>query len=401
MTTCGMDGTAAEHVREAIPVIASYGDAMGVRAFAERRDLAHDLADTDFKNLTGLINKPWINMESAIDHPCQSLADWKTMDELGIPQNGKFVLSWGYHPKALPLAVSAANDARKAVDLLAVKGVDYVKVYTRMSPEQIRAVTDEAGTFGLKVTAHLGVTDAITAADMGVKAIEHMSGVPEAALKDNALTQAHRSGFFNGWTAFEKAWARVDSATLARVADRLVEDKVTLVPTLVLHETFSRLDDPALAQSDVYKAVPDSEMAKWNVPGMIARAGWKPEDFVAFRASRANQDLFVRLFRAAGGRVVAGSDAANQMLVPGASLIREIELLVQVGFTPADALLSATRDAAALLNADSLGALVQGRKADLIVLSRDPTVDIANLRTVEQVMVRGHLMSADSLRRHW
>ena len=185
------------------------------------------------------------------------------------------------------------------------------------------------------------------------------------------------------------------------VADRLVEDKVTLVPTLVLHETFSRLDDPALAQSDVYKAVPDSEMAKWNVPGMIARAGWKPEDFAAFRASRANQDLFVRLFRAAGGRVVAGSDAANQMLVPGASLIREIELLVQVGFTPADALLSATRDAAALLNADSLGALVQGRKADLIVLSRDPTVDIANLRTVEQVMVRGHLMSADSLRRHW
>ena len=78
-----MDGQAAEHVREAIPVIASYGDAMGVRAFADRRDLAHDLADTDFKNLTGLIDKPWINMESAIDHPCQSLADWKTMDELG------------------------------------------------------------------------------------------------------------------------------------------------------------------------------------------------------------------------------------------------------------------------------------------------------------------------------
>ena len=104
-----MDGTAAEHVREAIPVIASYGDAMGVRAFAERRDLAHDLADTDFKNLTGLINKPWINMESAIDHPCQSLADWKTMDDLGVPEHGKFVLSWGYHPKALPLAVSAAT----------------------------------------------------------------------------------------------------------------------------------------------------------------------------------------------------------------------------------------------------------------------------------------------------
>ena len=104
-----MDGAAAEHVREAIPVIASYGDAIGVRAFAERRDLKHDLADTDFKNLTSLIDKPWINMESAIDHPCQSLADWKTMDDLKVPPNAKFVLSWAYHPRALPLAVPAAT----------------------------------------------------------------------------------------------------------------------------------------------------------------------------------------------------------------------------------------------------------------------------------------------------
>jgi len=116
-----MDGTAAEHVREAIPVIASYGDAMGVRAFAERRDLAHDLADTDFKGLTSLIDKPWINMESAIDHPCQSLADWKTMDELGVPDNGKFVLSWGYHPRALPLAVSAAT-----IHMAAKRGMNIV-----------------------------------------------------------------------------------------------------------------------------------------------------------------------------------------------------------------------------------------------------------------------------------
>jgi N-acetylornithine carbamoyltransferase len=105
-----MDGAAAEHIREAIPVIASYGDAMGVRAFAERRDLNHDLADTDFKGYTSLItDKPWINMESAIDHPCQSLADWKTLDDLEVPQNAKIVISWAYHPRALPLAVSAAT----------------------------------------------------------------------------------------------------------------------------------------------------------------------------------------------------------------------------------------------------------------------------------------------------
>jgi N-acetylornithine carbamoyltransferase len=117
-----MDGSAAEHVREAIPVIASYGDAMGVRAFAERRDLANDVADKDFRALTSLIDKPWINMESAIDHPCQSLADWKTMDDLGIPANkGKFVLSWAYHPKPLPLAVPSAT-----IHMAAKRGMDVV-----------------------------------------------------------------------------------------------------------------------------------------------------------------------------------------------------------------------------------------------------------------------------------
>lgn len=115
-----MDGTAAEHIREAVPVIASYGDAIGIRAFAERRDLAVDLAETEFAALTGLIDKPWINMESAMNHPCQSLADWKTMDDLEIPQGGgKFVLSWAYHPKALPLAVPSAT-----VHMAAMRGMD-------------------------------------------------------------------------------------------------------------------------------------------------------------------------------------------------------------------------------------------------------------------------------------
>jgi len=118
-----MDGAAAEHVREAVPVIASYGDAIGIRAFAKRESLANDLADREFHELVSLVgDKPWINMESAINHPCQSLADWKTMDELGIPaQGGRFVLSWAYHPKPLPLAVPAAT-----VHMAAMRGMDVV-----------------------------------------------------------------------------------------------------------------------------------------------------------------------------------------------------------------------------------------------------------------------------------
>lgn len=105
-----MDGTAAEHIREAVPVIASYGDAIGIRAFAERKNIEYDLAENEFRSLIELIETPYINMESALGHPCQNLADWKTLDDFDIPANGgKFVLSWAYHPKALPLAVPAST----------------------------------------------------------------------------------------------------------------------------------------------------------------------------------------------------------------------------------------------------------------------------------------------------
>jgi N-acetylornithine carbamoyltransferase len=115
-----MDGIAAEHIREAVPVIASYGDAIGIRAFADRKNIEADMQETEFTSLTDLIDTPYINMESAMNHPCQSLADWKTMDDMNIPANGgKIVLSWAYHPKALPLAVPAST-----LHMAAKRGMD-------------------------------------------------------------------------------------------------------------------------------------------------------------------------------------------------------------------------------------------------------------------------------------
>ncbi len=116
-----MGGGAAEHVREAIPVLSSYCDALGVRSFAEGKDLAADLAETQFLAMAGLCDKPFVNMESAVNHPCQALADWKTMDDIKVPRTGKFVLSWVYHPRALPLAVPAAT-----VHMAAQRGMEVV-----------------------------------------------------------------------------------------------------------------------------------------------------------------------------------------------------------------------------------------------------------------------------------
>jgi N-acetylornithine carbamoyltransferase len=116
-----MKGAAAEHIREGIPVLASYCDALGVRAFAEGKNLDSDLGETLFGMIDALCDKPLINLESAMNHPCQALADWRTLDELKVPQRAKFVLSWVYHPKALPLAVPAAT-----VHMAAMRGMEVV-----------------------------------------------------------------------------------------------------------------------------------------------------------------------------------------------------------------------------------------------------------------------------------
>ncbi|RLA31747.1 MAG: N-acetylornithine carbamoyltransferase [Gammaproteobacteria bacterium] len=137
-----MDGVAAEHIREAVPVIASYGDAIGIRAFAERKDLQKDLDDVEYRSLIELIDTPYVNMESAATHPCQNLADWKTLDDLGIPANGgKFVLSWAFHPKALPLAVPAST-----LQMAAQRGMDVTVLRPEGFglPEQVMAKAKKA-----------------------------------------------------------------------------------------------------------------------------------------------------------------------------------------------------------------------------------------------------------------
>jgi imidazolonepropionase-like amidohydrolase len=299
------------------------------------------------------------------------------------------------------IGVDDASDARKAVDRLSVAGADFVKVYTRVDAPLLRAIVDEASTFNLRVSGHLGLTDAVTAATAGIGAIEHLSGVPEAARGASALYSAHYRGFWPGWTAFERGWIGLDSAALTRVAGELAGQQVILVPTLILHETFSRLDDTAVTAHPELVAVPKAEQERWNVRGMIERAGWTAADFTAFRQARPYQDRFVRLFRKAGGAIAAGTDASNQLLIPGFSQHREMELLVGAGFTPAEALSAATLAGAALLGADSLGAIAAGKVADLVILGADPLADIRNTRRVEQVMVRGRLMSVDSIKAGW
>jgi imidazolonepropionase-like amidohydrolase len=299
-------------------------------------------------------------------------------------------------------AVAGDEEARQAVGQRAVAGADFVKVYTKITPDLLRAIVDEAITLRLRVAAHLGRIDALTAARAGVVSLEHMSGVVAAAAPDATPYFRANGIFFAGVTMDEVGWGGLDSLSVARIARVLAATHVAIVPTLVEHETFANLDDPRLPVRLGMTDVPaDTANRVRGVAVLLRRSGWRAPEFAAFRRSRARQNQFVRAFRAAGGVIAAGTDAANPLLVPGASLHEELGLLVAAGLTPIDAITAATRHGAQLLDADSLGIVAPGRVADLVVLNRNPADDVTATRDIAWVMVRGRVLNPDSLRTEW
>ncbi len=302
---------------------------------------------------------------------------------------------------ATATAVRTSSEVRKAVDQRAVAGADYVKIYTKFTADLLKPLLDEASTLRLPVAAHLGKIDALTAARAGVASLEHMAGVVQAASRDPGVYARAHDQFLRGWTTEEMGWATLDSASLARTARALAATHVAIVPTLIVHEMLSRLDNPTLLSRPGMEDVPAGATSVRDVAGLLRRTGWRASELQAFRRSRARQNQFVREFKRAGGLIAAGSDAANQLLVPGLSLHEELSQLVAAGFTPIEAVTAATRKAAELLRADSLGRVAKGSVADLVVLDANPAADIAATRRIAWVMLRGQIFHPDSLRRTW
>lgn len=100
-----MDGDRSEHLREAIPVMASYCDIIGVRSFAGLSDREYDYNETVLRQFVEFSGKPVISLESATVHPCQAFADLITIEEYKKKSRPKVVMTWAPHPKALPQAV--------------------------------------------------------------------------------------------------------------------------------------------------------------------------------------------------------------------------------------------------------------------------------------------------------
>ncbi len=297
--------------------------------------------------------------------------------------------------------VAGPDQGRRAVDRRAVSAADWLKVYTGVTPDVLAAILDEAESFRLPTAAHLGRTDALTAARAGVASIEHLSGVVQAAVADPGAIVRAWDDPVAGRRAEARVWAQLDSARLAAVAGALAETRVSVVPTLVATAALARLADTAFIERRALADVPAAAAAVRDAAAFRARLGWTPADAALYAAVRPAQALFLREFRKAGGQMGAGSDAASPLLIPGFSLHEELALLVEAGFAPLSTIATATRRNAQLLRADSLGWIAPGKVADLVILNARPDSSILATRDIHLVISRGRVIDPDSLRASW
>ena len=297
--------------------------------------------------------------------------------------------------------VRTREQARRAIDDRVLIEASHAKIYSQLDSRLFRALMEEANSMKIPVAAHLGKVDAITAARAGVRSIEHMTGVVEATASNRQQLRRAHSDYFTGWKMSTRAWAGLDRAQLESTAQSLAETGVAIVPTLVRYETSARLSDRTYVDQLDLTGVPSEVRDAWDIPDLRRRAGITAADLVAFRRSRPKQDLFVKSFREATGLVAAGTDTPNHLLAPGASLHDELSLLVRAGFTPREALLMATRDAARLLDTDAVGTVSDGKLADFVVLSADPLDDITNTRNIDFIVAGGTRIFVEDLRSEW
>ena len=196
-----MDGETAENIAEAVPVLASYGDALGVRAFAAQRSLAEDLADERFETIRELCDAPFLNLESAVRHPCQAISDWRTLDDLRIPdRGGRLVLTWTDHPRPLPLAV-ASDTLRMA----AMRGME-VTVARPEGYELPETVMAQARRLAADSGGSVRETDDPAVAMEDAHALYAKSWASTRYYGDAEADLALRAGL-SGWTV-DESWFR-------------------------------------------------------------------------------------------------------------------------------------------------------------------------------------------------
>jgi imidazolonepropionase-like amidohydrolase len=278
--------------------------------------------------------------------------------------------------------LTGPEDARKTVEFWADQGATSFKAYEHITRAELGAAIEAAHQRGLKVTGHLCAVGFREAAALGIDDLEHGLLVDTEFLPDKKpdVCPAQRQ-------ANIELLARLDlrSAPVQQMIRELVAKKVAITSTLPVFETFVP-NRPPLQQR-----VLDAMTLEARVSYLATRARIGQDANSPWPAAFKKEMEFEREFADAGGLLVAGLDPTGYGgVVAGFGDQRGVELLVEAGFKPLEAIRIATRNGAELLGElERIGTLEVGKQADLVVVRGDPTKNIADIEKVEIVFRDG------------
>ena len=292
------------------------------------------------------------------------------------------------------IAIATPDDGRRAVDDWKRRGADFIKLQSLLPREAVFAIADEARKQGISFVGH--VPDSVRASEAsnaGQKSFEHLIGIFEGSspLEDQFLKGPKTEGQF---------LSTYDPARAAALFALLAKNHTWQCPTLVWERGGNLIDQADFIHDTRAKYVP----AYWK------DVTWKRfteeiirdfnSDDLATRKRFVEKELeVVNAMHRAGIPFLAGTDTPPGVyLFPGFSLHEELQRFVAAGFTPLEALQTATLNPAKFLGMDDrLGTIEKGKLADLVLLDANPLDDIRNTQKIAAVIVNGRYLSRHDL----
>lgn len=307
------------------------------------------------------------------------------------------------------LEVTTPAEGRRFVREAVQAGMDFVKVYSLLAPEVYHAIADEARDAGIPIAGHIPLqVRALEAARAGQRTNEHLYQIREACtqIKDQLIEE--RRQFYSRSYETDEEFAFLDEQVhrtaeaydeqiCRAVAHALAEAGQWQVPTLVNERRWFLGIAPERVDDARMELLPLDERAAWRQlydEGIETYAG----DSLSLQRGWEATLKVVDILSREGVGILVGTDFGNPFIFPGTGVHEEMEVLVEAGLTPLQALQAATIDPAHYLGVtDSLGTVAEGKLADLVLLDANPLEIISNTQRIQAVMVNGQLLRRSDL----
>jgi imidazolonepropionase-like amidohydrolase len=291
-------------------------------------------------------------------------------------------------------ALSGPGDAARTVDYWADEGVTNYKAYMHITIDELKVAIDHAHARGLKITGHLCSVGFTKAAELGIDDLEH------GLVVDTEFAPGKQEGICPGQRGPMQAMAKsldVGGPQVQAMIRILVEHHVAVTSTLAIFESFVPNRPPLERQQAARRAMAGDAWSDFaTTRAEIAEHG----DASVWSVLLKKELQFERSFVNAGGLLLAGCDPTGYGgILPGFGDQRGMELLVEAGFTPIEAIHIATQNGAIYLGEqDHIGSVAAGHDADLVVLDGNPAEKIEDVEKVETVFKDGVGYDPEKLR---